>query len=65
MKPTTKPIRYGKPCMTNLPPKLGRQIFREILSSEPFDDSKLQASNRRLLKRIAKRLEAMGQGEEK
>ncbi len=59
MKTPAKPIRYGKPCMAGLPPELGRQIFREILSSKPFDDRKLQSSNRRILARLAKRIEQM------
>ena len=59
MKTPAKPIRYGKPCMAGLPSELGRQIFREILSTPPFDDHKLQASNRRILARLAKRMEQM------
>ena len=59
MKTPAKPIRYGKPCMAGLPPELGRQIFREILSSHPFDDRKLQNNNRRILARLAKRIEQM------
>lgn len=65
MKPTSKPIRYGKPCMTNLPPRLGRQIFREILAMEPCDEKKLQALNRRMLTRLAKRIEQLKQLEGK
>ena len=57
MKPAAKPIRYGKPCMAGLPSELGRQIFREILSSQPFDDHRLQTNNRRILTRLAKRME--------
>ena len=48
----SKIIRYGKPCMTNLPPRLGRQIFTEILSAKPFDNSKLLAKNKRLVKKL-------------
>ena len=59
MKTSGKPIRYGKPCMAGLPPELGRHIFREILSSHPFDDRKLQSNNRRILARLAKRIEQM------
>ena len=54
-----KTIRYGRPCMTNLPPKLGRMIFDEILNAPPFDDSKLRAKNRRLISKLAKRIHAM------
>ena len=61
MKPCSQPVRYGKPCMTNLPPKLGRQIIQEILSSKPFDDTKLKAQNQRLLARLSKRIAQMEQ----
>jgi hypothetical protein len=30
-------IRYGKPCMTNLPPELGRAIFNQILNTPKPD----------------------------
>jgi hypothetical protein len=52
----SKPIRYGKPCMTNLPPRLGRQIFREILSAKPVDNSQLEEENRRVLARLSARI---------
>ena len=54
-----KPIRYGKPCMTNLPPKLGRQIIREILFAKPSDNSSLEEENRRVLAKLAVRIEKM------
>ncbi len=56
-----KPIRYGKPCMTNLPPKLGRQIIREILFAKPSDNSSLEEENRRVLAKLAARIEKMKQ----
>ncbi len=59
MEMKQKTIRYGKPCMTNLPPKLGRMIFNEILNAPPFDDSKLRAKNKRLISTLAKRIDAM------
>ena len=59
MKTPARPICYGRPCMVGLPPELGRQIFREILSSQPFDDRKLQTNNRRILARLAKRVEQL------
>ena len=59
MKTPTRPICYGRPCMVGLPSELGRQIFREILSSRPFDDRKLQTNNRRILARHVKRMEQM------
>ena len=55
----TKPIRYGKPCMTNLPPRLGRQIIREILFAKPSDNSSLEDDNRRVLAKLAARIEKM------
>ena len=55
----TKPIRYGKPCMTNLPPRLGRQIIREILFAKPSDNSSLEEDNRRVLAKLAVRIEKM------
>ncbi len=29
--------RYAKPCMTNLPPKLGRAIIKQMLSTPKPD----------------------------
>ena len=45
-----RPIRYGKPCMTNLPPDLGKEIFRQIRSSPRPDLEKMRAESARLLK---------------
>ena len=56
-----KPIRYGKPCMTNLPPELGREIFQQIRAMKPVDERKLQASNRRVLARLEKRIAQLQQ----
>ena len=33
--------KYGKPDMTNLPPKLGRAIFDQILSTPKPDEEKI------------------------
>ncbi len=30
-------VRYGKPCMTNLPPELGRAIIKEMLNTPKPD----------------------------
>ncbi|MBQ7650687.1 MAG: hypothetical protein IJS15_06985 [Victivallales bacterium] len=49
-------IRYGKPCMTDLPPRLGRQIFTEIMTAKPFDDSVLLAQNKRLIAKLVARI---------
>ena len=58
--PRTKPKRYGKPCMTNLPPELGRSIINTIMNTPPPDLTKLkrkaaQAEHR--LSQIAAELE--------
>ena len=45
-------IRYGKPCMTNLPADLGRKIFDEILSSPLPDLSKIKIENEILVKNM-------------
>ena len=58
MEMKQKTIRYGRPCMTNLPPRLGRQIFKEILSAKPFDDTKLRMENQKLISKLAKQLKA-------
>ena len=42
MRKQAKPIRYGKPCMTNLPPELGRMIIDAIKNHPPFDRAKLE-----------------------
>ena len=42
MRKQAKPIRYGKPCMTNLPPELGRMIIDAIRNPPPFDRTKLE-----------------------
>ena len=49
-----KNIRYGKPCMTNLPPRLGRRIFETITHTPPFDYSKLDEQCARIERRFAK-----------
>ena len=48
-----RPIRYGKPCMTNLPPKLGRMIFDAIMHTPPFDSTKLNRECARAERRLA------------
>ncbi len=55
MRKQAKPIRYGKPCMTNLPPELGRMIIDAIRNPPPFDRTKLErecARAERCLKQI-------------
>lgn len=47
-------IRYGKPCMTNLPPELGARIFKQILNSPVPDREKMRAESRRLVEEIVK-----------
>ena len=48
-----KLVRYGKPCMSALPPRLGRIIIREIMSAPPFDHSNLDAECKRINRRLA------------
>ena len=42
--------------MTDLPPRLGRQIFTEIMTAKPFDDSVLLAQNKRLIAKLVARI---------
>ena len=41
-------IRYGKPCMTNLPLELGRAIFNQILNSPKPDFDAMEKKARAL-----------------
>jgi hypothetical protein len=41
-------IRYGKPCMTNLPPELGRAIFNQILNTPKPDFDAMEKKARAL-----------------
>jgi len=54
MKPSAKPIRYGRPCMADLPPELGRMIFEAIKNSPPFDRAKLERKCVRAERRLDK-----------
>ena len=40
--------RYGKPCMTNLPPELGRAIFNQILNTPKPDFDAMEKKARAL-----------------
>lgn len=42
--------RYAKPCMTNLPPELGKSIFTQILNTPAPDRKKMKAESAKLLK---------------
>ena len=44
--------RYGKPMMTNLPTDLGREIFRQILSTPTPDYDRLHQEAQRVEKAI-------------
>ncbi len=46
--------RYAKPNMANLPPKLGKAIFQQILSTPKPDDAKLGEEARRLEREMIK-----------
>ena len=54
MRKQAKPIRYGKPCMTNLPPELGRMIIDAIRNPPPFDRTKLERECARAERRLSK-----------
>ncbi len=45
-------VRYGKPCMTNLPPELGRAIIKQMLNSPKPDEDALEARVRKLEKQM-------------
>ena len=49
-----KPIRYGKPCLTNLPPELGRMVIDAIIHSEPFDNTQLKKDCKRINRQLAR-----------
>jgi hypothetical protein len=45
-------IRYGKPCLTNLPEDLGKAIFKKILATPAPDRAKMKAESEALLKEM-------------
>ena len=47
-------IVYGKPSMTDLPPKLGRRIFEQIRNSKPMADEERAARSKAALERLKK-----------
>ncbi len=47
--------RYGKPCMTNLEPKLGRRIITTILATPAPDNNALDRKADEILKRFLAR----------
>ncbi len=49
--------RYGKPCMTNLPPKLGRQIINEIMSSPQPNRRSMQEKSQKTMDELKKKME--------
>lgn len=48
------PIRYWKPNMAALPPRLGRLIIKEIMTPRKVDYSKLIAESERAACELAK-----------
>ena len=50
-------VRYGKPCMTDLPPELGRRIISEIMSTPRPDPSILEERTRAAKEELRKQLE--------
>ncbi len=45
-------VRYGKPCMTNLPPELGRAIIKQMLNTPKPDRDEIKARVRKLEKQM-------------
>jgi hypothetical protein len=55
--------RYVKPCMTNLPPELGRAVIKQMLSTPKPDRDAIEARVRKLEKEnleVRKRESAQG-----
>ena len=50
-------IRYGKPCLTNLPKDLGKAIFKKILTTPVPDRAKMKAESDALLKAMVEERE--------
>ena len=51
-------IRYGKPCMTNLPAGLGTAIFKQILSTPAPDRAKMREESKKLVQEMVKERES-------
>lgn len=51
--------RFGKPCMTNLPPELGRQIIDEILSAPPTDRKPMQEKSRKTVGELKRKMNSI------
>ena len=45
---------YGKPCLTDLPPELGKRIFEQILNSEPMSEEYRKAMVKEEIDKIKK-----------
>jgi hypothetical protein len=43
-------IRYAKPCMTNLPPELGRAVINQMMNTPKPDREAIEKRVRRLEK---------------
>ena len=54
MKSTSKPIKYGKPCMANLPPELGRSIIDTIMNTPPSDHTRMNREAARAERHLTK-----------
>ena len=48
------PVRYWKPNMAALPPRLGRRVIKEIMTPRKVDYSKLIAERERAARELAK-----------
>ena len=49
-----KPTSYGKPCLTDLPPELGRMVIDAIIHSEPSDHTQLKKDCKRINRQLAR-----------
>lgn len=54
MQNNEKPIRYGKPSITNLPYELGKSIIETIKNSPPTNEKKIQRNVKKVENNIKK-----------
>jgi len=53
----SREIRYWKPCMTNLPHDLGKEIFEAIRSAPAPDHAKMREESERIVREMLKERE--------
>ena len=49
-----KKYSYPKPQITNMPPEVGIEVFRQIRNSEPVPEEELRKKSEKIRKRILK-----------